>query len=51
MDLFKGLQVIFWRGFLRVKKRNTPGDESLHHQDNDLYKKNIKLREQLDDAP
>lgn len=50
MDLLKGLQMIFGGESSAPKNRNTPKDESLHHQESDLYKKNIKLREQLDDA-
>lgn len=50
MDLLKGLQVIFGGDSSVSKKGNMQKDESLHHHENELYKKNIKLREQLDDA-
>ncbi len=49
MDLLKGLQAIFG-GKVSASRSSTPKDESLRHQENDLYKTNIRLREQLDEA-
>ncbi len=50
MDLLKSLQALFGIDSAARMDRAAPKDEFRQHQDHDLYKKNIRLKEQLDEA-
>lgn len=50
MDLLKSLQALLGADSSARTNKHSSKEETLHYQGSDLYKQNIKLREQLDEA-